>query len=146
MWLRFMVMLPLRRRALVERPHQGLNDRNRVTRSDGLRRNAVMDGRYRGMGVRRPGLVGALPGQCRRGKRRRADVGGVAAAGRAGVAIGYVAHAVDEEENHVAAGVGVAVVQLPRLAPVERLVPVGVVRGDAGKVTLRGRSGLVVVE
>src|SRR5439155_20328206 len=72
------------------------------------------------------------------------DAGGVAAAGRAGVAIGYVAHAVDEEENHVAAGVGVAVVQLPRLAPVERLVPIGVVRGDAGKVTLRGRSGLVV--
>src|SRR6266581_661572 len=73
-----------------------------------------MGGRQRGMGVRRPGLVGALPGQCRRGKRRRADVGGVAAAGRAGVAIGYGAQAVDEEEHHVAAGIGGAVVQLHR--------------------------------
>src|SRR6266581_1887817 len=73
-----------------------------------------MGGRQRGMGVRRPGLVGALPGQCRRGKRRRADVGGVAAAGRAGVAIGYGAQAVDEEEHHVAAGIGGAVEQRHR--------------------------------
>src|SRR5882762_6637084 len=113
-WLRFMVMLPLRRRALVERPHQGLNDRNRVARSDGLRRNAVMEGRQRAVGVRRPGLVGALSGQGRRGNARRAEVD-LAGAGRAGVAIGYGAQAVDEEEHVVAAGVGVAVVQLPRL-------------------------------
>src|SRR6266849_10924802 len=139
-----MVLLPLRRRALVERPHQGLNDRNRVARSDGLRRNAVMEGRRRAMGVRRAGLVGALSGQGRRGKGRRAEVD-FASAGRAGVALGYGAQAVREGGHHVAAGVGVAIVQLPRLAPVERIEPVGVARGDARKVTLRGRSGLVVV-
>src|SRR5207249_2762395 len=99
----------------------------------------------RGMGVRRPGLVGTLPCQGRRGDRLRAGVGGVGAAGCVGVAIGYGAQAVDEEVHRVTAGVGVAVVQLPRLAPVERIVPVRVVRGDAGKVTVGGRSGLVVV-
>jgi len=57
---------------------QGLNDRNRVRASDGLRRNAVNEGRRRGMGVRRP--VWSEP--VRPGspwKRRRAGVGFAAA-------------------------------------------------------------------
>src|SRR5215510_13510593 len=66
----------------LERPHHGLNDGYGVARSDGPRRDAIVDGGRGRVRVGRPGLVGPFEGERPRGEGRSAGVGHAAARSR----------------------------------------------------------------